>query len=62
MTLDEALQVLVKEHVCDFIYNIRERELKGWDGPRVKAWGEACQVITQYVQTIKHCQRESSSF
>lgn len=25
----------------DCIYDVREREGEGWEGPRVKAWGEA---------------------
>lgn len=29
----------------DFIYTIRERELQGWDGPKVKAWSDGCQLI-----------------
>lgn len=29
----------------DFVYNIREHELQGWDGPKVKAWGEGCRLI-----------------
>lgn len=31
------------EHIDlgDLIYNVREREGKGWDGPSVHAWGQA---------------------
>ena len=28
----------------DLAYTIRDRELKGWDGPAVKAWSEAVQL------------------
>jgi hypothetical protein len=27
----------------DFIYEIREREGLGWEGPLVRRWGEACE-------------------
>ncbi len=37
----EAAVMLTKEPLGDFIYNIRDQELKGWDGPRVKNWSEA---------------------
>lgn len=26
----------------DYIYYVRESEGKGWDGPAVKGWGDAC--------------------
>ena len=26
----------------DLVYEVREREGHDWDGPKVKAWGEAC--------------------
>ena len=29
----------------DYIYDVREREGLGWDGPRVKAWGGACETL-----------------
>lgn len=25
----------------DLVYAVRDREMDGWDGPAVKAWGEA---------------------
>jgi hypothetical protein len=36
----------------DFTYNIREHELKGWDGPKVKAWGEGCVLIDQAMKVL----------
>lgn len=38
----EALQKLMREPLGDFIYDIRDSEMQGWDGPRVTNWGEAC--------------------
>jgi len=38
----EALTLLCQESLEDWIYDIREREGLGWNGPRVKAWGQAC--------------------
>jgi hypothetical protein len=29
----------------DRIYDVREREGQGWDGPAVKQWGDACQLV-----------------
>lgn len=31
----------------DLIYNVRERESKGWEGPKVKAWSHGCDVIDE---------------
>lgn len=36
-----ALVMLFKEELGDFIYEIRDNELKGWEGPRVMNWGKA---------------------
>lgn len=39
-----ALSALLNaEHVSlgDLVYEIREREGQGWDGPAVKAWSDA---------------------
>ncbi len=44
-----ALQILEKEGIEDFLYEIRARELKGWEGKRVKAWSDACMVIKKYL-------------
>jgi len=45
-----ALRVLLSEHIGDKVYDIREREGKGWHGPRVKAWSDACAVIEREVK------------
>jgi len=34
----EAGQMLAKEPLGDFVYDIRASELLGWDGPRVTNW------------------------
>lgn len=31
----------------DFIYNIRDREAKGWDGPLVQKWSDACRLARE---------------
>lgn len=45
-----ALKILDEEGLGDWIYDIRERELRGWDGPRVKAFGKACGTIKKYLR------------
>lgn len=46
--LADALRVLVAENIGDNVYDIRERELKGWEGPRVTAFSNAVTVIEKY--------------
>jgi hypothetical protein len=43
--LRTAARTLVAQNVGDFVYQIRERETEGWEGPKVKAWGEACETL-----------------
>ena len=51
MTLFEAIVVLVEEeYIGDFIYQIRDRELKGWDGPRVTAFNDAVERLEKYLK------------
>lgn len=46
----DLLEALVKltsnKHIDlgDLIYNVKEREGEGWEGPSVKAWGEAVEL------------------
>ena len=44
--MTEAEQILYDlfsvRDLGDFVYNIRENECKGWDGPKVILWGNAC--------------------
>ena len=51
--LKVALQTLVSEGIGDFTYTIRDRELKGWNGPRVTAWSDAVQVIEKYAGPVE---------
>ena len=45
-----ALKMLSKvRDLGDFIYDIREREGKGWDGPKVKVWSDACELVKEVV-------------
>lgn len=46
--LARALRILVDESIGDMVYQIRDRELQGWQGPRVKAFGWACQIATKW--------------
>lgn len=32
------------------IYAIRDRELEGWDGPAVKAWGDAISAANNWIK------------
>ena len=46
----DALMTLHAEGVLsDHIYHVKDSEGDGWDGPRVKAFGDACNVIQWYV-------------
>ena len=46
--LKAALQLLMDEGLDDkFIYDVREREMEGWDGPRVTAVSNAIKVIKE---------------
>jgi hypothetical protein len=47
--LKGACHTLLDLGVGDFIYNIRDREGEGWDGPEVKAWAEACETLRKVV-------------
>jgi hypothetical protein len=50
MTLKEALQVLIDEHIDDMmVYQIRDSEGLGWDGPRVLDFITALKVIEQHL-------------
>lgn len=43
-----ALELLYSAtSIGDYVYDIRERELKGWDGPRVTAWGEGARLAEE---------------
>jgi hypothetical protein len=51
--LMEALMVLHAEGVLsDHIYHVRDSEGDGWNGPRVKAFGDACNIIQWYVDKL----------
>jgi hypothetical protein len=48
--LFQALKVLESESILsDHFYAIRESEGEGWHGPRMNAWGDACNVIQFYL-------------
>lgn len=34
----------------DAVYDVREEEGKGWDGPNVVAYSDACEVIDQWLK------------
>lgn len=46
------------EHISlgDLVYNIREREGEGWEGPAVVAWGSTCEEIIQLLKEEKEAQ------
>jgi hypothetical protein len=37
----------------DLVYQIRERELKGWDGPAVTAWSDAVTAAKAAIKKVK---------
>lgn len=46
---------IVLDRIANFgdrIYEVRDRELEGWEGPKVKEYGEACGVWAGYVKLI----------
>ena len=49
----KALQVLRDFYsVCDlgdYVYDIREREGLGWDGPEVTTWSNACNTAEDLI-------------
>jgi len=59
--LKGALRTLVSERIGDFIYRIRDREMKGWDGPRVNAWSDAVQVVEKYAGPVEKRSEEDGS-
>lgn len=42
----EALTMLMQEPLGDFIYDVRDSEMQGWDGPRVANWSKAIMKAT----------------
>lgn len=34
----------------DLVYTVRDRELKGWDGPDVKAWSDAVVAAEKWMK------------
>lgn len=57
--LDRMAKVLValftNPHQCleDRVYDVREREGLGWEGPSVKAWGEAASEGRKLVDALQ---------
>ena len=51
--LIEGVQLLQDSaSLGDFIYDIREREGLGWDGPKTKSWGMGCVLIKQAMKVL----------
>lgn len=50
--IKESILALHREGIGDFTYAVREREVLGWDGPRVKAWSDASAVIARYAELL----------
>ena len=51
--LKTAILTLSKENIGDFTYTIRDRELQGWEGPRVRAWSDASVTIDKYAAILR---------
>jgi len=43
-------QLLEVHHIDDYVYHVRERELKGWDGPLVQGFAAACNTLRAAVK------------
>lgn len=60
MTLKETAETLVREHLADFVYAIRDRAAtadmgyggNAWKLPRVKAFSDACVEVRRLVEPI----------
>ena len=50
--LNEALRELLRQNIGDYVYDVRERELMGWEGPKVKAWSHACEVVRKHIESV----------
>lgn len=48
-----ACVALDDEGIGDHVYVLREREAKGWYGPRVTAWGRASDVIHRVAKAFR---------
>ncbi len=51
----QALKALMSNphlDLMDLVYLVRERELLGWDGPAVTAWGAAVQAARDVVAKV----------
>lgn len=56
-TLEAALKVveaaITLDRIANFgdgIYDVRDRELKGWEGPKVVEYGRACTVFSEGIK------------
>lgn len=49
----KACADLSNEGIGDFVYEVRQRELLGWDGPRVNAWGNASNLVNTIAKEPK---------
>lgn len=55
--LRDACKTLERESFGDFIYEIREREGRNWDGPRVKAFSAAVDILRRYANSAREADR-----
>lgn len=59
LKLEQVLDVLrrltTNEYLClgDLVYDVRESEGKGWDGPWVKAWGQAVEDAEWHLKHVE---------
>jgi len=52
----EALEAISSNpHVDlgDLVYKVRESEGEGWEGPQVKAWSDACELVKSAIAKAK---------
>lgn len=55
---DALLAITSNPHIflSDLIYDVREREGQGWDGPHVKQWSDAVEKVKNVLQSLGHDQ------
>jgi len=53
--LDALIAISTNPHINlgDLVYNVREAEGEGWDGPAVSAWSDACEQVKAAIAKAK---------
>lgn len=55
------LLMVAKPCLGDFVYQIRDSEMQGWEGHRVRAWGEGCGLIHDAMRRLDDRARKENA-